>query len=116
MSYIEKRRQLKISGPVPKEKKVYKIPARSKTRIKEDRTLKKLFLERFIVDPRCQLKSPVCTKISQGFDHTQKTSPGNRLKPENLKLSCNACNMFKETAEGQIWAKETGNHISRFKK
>lgn len=96
------------SGPKP-------IPKKSEKRKQEDKKLKKLFNGR--ETNTCQLQIPnVCTGTVQGFDHTQKTSPNNRLQPDNMKLSCNACNTYKETSEGQEWAKENGHHVSRFAK
>jgi len=87
----------------------------SDKRAKENRTtyaqVKKI---KFFNSNICELQSPVCTWIAEGLDHTQKTSPNNRTDVNNLKRSCNACNLYKETHPE--WAQENGHHVSRFKK
>lgn len=100
-----------------KPKKIYRLPKMSAKRKKESRVYKKIVVEMARKDDECELKIPgVCTGIMNGLDHTQKRSPKNFLDKKNLKRACNACNVYKETSEGQKWAKENGHHISRFKK
>lgn len=90
------------------------IPKKSARRKEEDKVLKKLFKERTAISDRCELNiKKVCTRKAQGFDHTQKTSPANRLDTKNLKLACNACNLAKELRPHE--SEQAGISKSRFK-
>jgi hypothetical protein len=98
--------------PAVKEKKpIAKISKKAK---QNNKNLKKIVNDLKLVSPYCELRSPVCTGVIQGSDHTQKRSPKNLLDKANIKGSCNACNLYKESNPG--WAEENGHSVSRFKK
>lgn len=107
-------RERKLGIRDPEEKKKYTIPKVSAKRKKENKALAAIVKELMDKCPDCQIKSPVCTGKAQGSDHTQKRSPGNLLNRKNIKLACNACNLYKE--EHPEWAKKNGHSISRFVK
>ena len=100
----------KTTGPKPKKE----LPKESRKRNVEKKQYKKIVDEKIKKDPRCKIKSPVCTSKAQGGDHKQKRSPKNYADPENIVPACNACNLYKE--EHPEWAKANGHSISRFKK
>ena len=90
------------------------LPKVSPKRKKEQRIYRKQVKTAIQKDPRCKIKSPVCTGEAQGLDHKQKRSPANFLDPNNQVPACNACNRYKE--ENPKWAEANGHSISRFKK
>lgn len=86
----------------------------SDKRKEENKTYKKQVKSAVKKDPRCKIKSPVCTGKAQGLHHLQKRSPKNLTNPKNQVSACNACNLYIE--ENPIWARNNGFTISRFKK
>jgi 5-methylcytosine-specific restriction endonuclease McrA len=84
----------------------------STKREKLNREYRKITLEMMEKSDRCELSTPDCTGKMEGLDHLQKRSPSNLIKRENLKRSCNACNLWKE--RNPVAAKEMGISISRF--
>lgn len=86
----------------------------SEKRKQEDKVYKKQVKAAVKKDPRCKVKSPVCTGKMQGLHHKQKRSPGNLTKEENQLPACNACNLYIE--ENSEWARNNGFTVSRFKK
>ena len=100
-------------GLKPKEpKKVKPIAKVSKKQRKANKKLSAIVKDLMLVNPLCELKTPVCTMIAEGSDHTVKRSPKNLLDKNNIKLSCNACNTWKESHSKE--AKEMGISKSKF--
>jgi len=103
----------KIYSDTPAEKKApYKIPNKSANAKKTDRKLKKIVDDLKLINPACQLKTPVCTGYAQGSDHIVKRSPKNVTDKNNIVLACNACNSWKEANSKK--AKEMGISKSKF--
>lgn len=109
-SPIAKLQKKKESNAKPRKP----IAKQSKKRKKEQPVYVAMVKAAAAEDDSCEVRSPVCTGKMQGFNHTQKTSPKNRLDRENLKRCCNACNDYIE--KNTEWAEENGHLISRFKK
>ena len=115
MSEYLKQRLAQKNGKVkPQENKRYRIPKVSKKRAVVNRLYRKIVKEMALKDNECELKSPECTGLMQGADHTQKRSPKNLTDKKNLKRACNACNLYKETHPE--WAEKNGHSKSRFSK
>ncbi len=102
-----------FAGPVPdkKPRPIAQLSKKRKVLQVRYREIVKTMLEE---NNKCELNSPVCTKIATGLDHTQKRSAKNLIDKANLKRSCDSCNRYKEENPG--WAKENGHSKSRFKK
>jgi predicted phosphoadenosine phosphosulfate sulfurtransferase len=58
----------------------------------------------------CAVKSPVCTKIAQGFHHLQGRE-GKNLTGEKKIPCCNMCNQFIE--KNDAWARANGFKLSK---
>ena len=102
----------KVEATVGKVRKpIAKVAAKRKV---INRTYNKLVDEMLKENPKCEIKSPVCTGNAQGLNHKQKRSPNNLIKKENLERACNACNGYCE--KHPKWAEKNGHQISRFKK
>lgn len=99
--------------PVVK-KEVYRIPARSKKRIKEQPIYRAKVKAAAEEDDDCEVRSPDCEGKMTGFNHIQKRSPKNWLNRKNCERSCNGCQTFIE--KNIKWAKKHGHFISKFKK
>jgi hypothetical protein len=84
-------------NPVVKEKKVYKIPARSKKRVKEQKVYVEIVKDLLDKDNSCKIGAPGCTKIASGLHHLQKRSPKNWLEKSNLIPACTSCNGWLES-------------------
>lgn len=97
--------------------KSVKVPAppskKSDVRKEEEKLYKKIVKDMAAVSNKCEIKSPVCTKIMEGLHHMKKRG-ANYLNKKFLKRSCNPCNHYIEEHPG--WAKENGHSVSKFKK
>lgn len=91
-----------------------KINNESEKRKQDDKKYKKIVKELAAKSNKCQIKSPVCTKIMEGLHHIVKRSPDNLLDKNNLLRSCNACNNYCE--DHPKWALENLVSKSKFKK
>ncbi len=112
--YLKKRWLAKL-GKVEKPKKVFKqIPKKTKKRAALDREYSKLLKKEAEENNDCQVKSPVCIGIFQGFQHKIKRSEKNLLDKKNLLRSCNPCNGWCESHPLQAIA--MGVSISKHKK
>lgn len=104
-----RRLQPKQRQPLPRPCKP--LPRQSAKRQREQVIYRQIVADKIKNDPRCTIKSPVCTGIAQGGDHTQKRSPSNFINPDNIKPACNACNLYKEL--NVQWSIDNGHSISR---
>lgn len=102
-----------FSGPIPAEKPK-PIPKESKKRRKLNNQYREKAGKELLPGTPCAIKSPMCTREAQGFNHKQKRTEKNLLDDKNLEPSCNACNGYIE--ENPAWAKEHGHWVSRFVK
>ena len=100
------------SVPAPAKVKVAiaKVSEKRKVVNREYDNIKKEILG---ADNLCKIKSPACTGIAQGLNHTVKRSPSNLTKRSNLVASCNPCNNFLES--NSKWALTNGHTISKFR-
>lgn len=108
----EKRRPNGRNG-LPKERKVYKIATYSKKRQAVNKLydpLAKKFREE---NPKCAIKSPVCTKRTQGVNH-KKGRGKYLLDVSTFEPACNACNTYCE--DHPLWAIENGHKELRHTK
>lgn len=71
------------------------IEKKSDKQEKLDREYKKIVKEMLAVDDRCELGTPVCTKIATGLHHMKRRGV-NLLNRKYLKRACNACNGWVE--------------------
>ena len=101
------------SKPVPEKVKVA-IPKVSEKRKVIDKLYRKIKNEILGEDNLCKVNSPACTGIADSLNHTQKRSPSNLIKRENLVSCCISCNGYIETHDA--WARHNGHTVSRFKK
>ena len=102
--------KLGLTPKVEKAKKpIRKVSAKQK---KTNAELSNIVAELKLINPACQLKTPVCTGYAQGSDHIVKRSPKNVTDKNNIVLACNACNSWKEANSKK--AKEMGISKSKF--
>jgi len=59
----------------------------------------------------CKVKSPVCSKVAQGFHHLQ--GRGKNLMKKKIPC-CNLCNQYVE--QNDLWARNNGFKLSKFSK
>jgi len=110
--YTQERLQQKITGIVPvKKKKKYilrKTPVKkiSDKRVEENKIYQPLSQEFRKKFPRCVIKSPECTKFTQGVHHVEGRVGDDFLDESKMLPSCNACNNYIESHSK--WAKENG--------
>lgn len=82
----------------------------AKTKV-SDKEYKKIVSQYFAASNKCEILSPVCTKIMEGLHHMKKR--GEFLMDKRfLKRSCNACNSFLEA--NTDWGIENGFILSKF--
>lgn len=111
--YLLERRQKALGTKIqPKTKPKTPIKRETPDMAKLHRQYRKMVAEMIVADKRCEIKSPVCTKIAQGLHHKQKRSKKNLLDRANVVRACNACNTYVE--EHSEWALENGFTISKF--
>lgn len=82
-------------------------------RKEEDKEYKKIVAQMASTGKKCEIKSPVCTKVMEGLHHMKKRGK-HYLDRKFLKRSCNPCNRYLE--EHPDWAMENGHSVSKFKK
>jgi hypothetical protein len=63
-------------------------------------------------NPKCKVKSPVCSGIAQGLHHISGRIGDKLLEKKNVVPCCNKCNLFIE--ENPVWARANGWKISKF--
>lgn len=111
MSYLEQRLSHINSGRPEKPKKKYRIARVAKNRIHEMQAYKaeaEWFRKK---NPRCAIKSPECTKFTQGVHHTRGRI-GELLRDQRFWVpACNCCNRYVE--DHDRWARENGWKGSR---
>lgn len=95
--YLKLRRELMLGIKEPEVKEKKPIAKKSAKRKIDDKEYKKIVDEMLKADNRCELKTPVCTKVAQGLHHRQKRSRFNLTNKSNLLRACNACNGYVET-------------------
>jgi hypothetical protein len=100
----EKKPIAKAKPPIKKE-----APKRAKLNRQYRKEVKKAAEESNL----CEVNSPVCIGVMQGFNHKQKRTVKNLLMKKNVERSCNPCNGYCE--EHPKWAKDNGHFISKFK-
>ena len=111
--YLSYRRKLKLEGPQPKPKKVYKIKTYSDKRSKLNREYAKK-TKPLWKDQPCAAGLPGCTKIAQGMHHLQgKETTEKLLNTEKMIPCCNACNSWVEKNDAE--ARRLGLKESKFK-
>lgn len=120
MSFIDKRREQKLSGAPPekkpkkfKSKKVplkrprsYRIKKISQKRKVENETYKPNSEKFRKENPRCAIHSPVCTRLTQGVHHVEGKVGKDYVDESKWLPACNACNGYIESHSS--WAKENG--------
>lgn len=84
----------------------------SKKREKLQRQYRKQVKDALEEDNRCEVKSPVCIGIANGFQHIVKRSAKNLMEKKNLKRCCSACQTWIE--EHPLEAIEMGVSKSKF--
>lgn len=87
------------------------IPKKSKSFKITDKEYKKLVVEFALKSKRCEIHSPVCSKIMEGLHHMKKRGEF-LLDKRFLKRSCNNCNSFLEA--NTDWGIEHGFILSKF--
>jgi CO dehydrogenase/acetyl-CoA synthase alpha subunit len=97
MDYLKERWLSKIGKGEPKVKVLKPIAKKTKKRAVLDRKYSKLLKKEAEENNDCEIKSPVCIGIFQGFQHKVKRSAKNLLDRENLLRSCNPCNGWCES-------------------
>lgn len=100
--------RLHVAG---KEKKITVIKPRSK---KLDKIMRKEYVphvkEMVSKGTECAVKSPVCTKMAQGFHHLEGRE-GKNLTGKKKIPCCNACNRHIESNDA--WARSQGLKLSK---
>lgn len=117
-NYLKKRQEQKLNGKPEKKKKIYnlkrtpikkkfyRVKKVSEKREKENEVYRPIS-EAFRRDhPVCAIKSPVCTRETQGVHHVQGRVGKDFLDKSKMLPSCNACNQYIESHSK--WAKENG--------
>lgn len=107
-----KRREkmMGISQPIEKMK-IKSIKKKSEKTKLTDKEYKKIVSQYFAQSNKCEIHSPVCSKIMEGLHHLKKR--GEFLMDKRfLKRSCNACNSFLEA--NTDWGIENGFILSKF--
>lgn len=89
-----------------KKKKGYRMPKISEKRKAQNAVYKPVSEEMRKNFPMCAIKSPVCTKFTEGVHHTEGRVGSDFLDESKMIPSCNACNRFVE--DNSKWAKENG--------
>lgn len=90
---------------------VKQISKKSETFKINDKEYRKLVIEFALKSKKCQIHSPVCTKLMEGLHHKKKR--GEFLLDKRFLLrSCNACNDFLEA--NTDWGIEHGFILSKF--
>lgn len=92
---------------------VTRIPAKSKSMTINHKEYKKIVIEMLLKSKKCEIHSPVCTKIAQGLHHMKKRGAF-LLDKRFLKRSCNNCNSYLEN--NTDWGIEHGFILSKFNK
>jgi hypothetical protein len=92
-------------NPVVKEKKVYKIPARSKKRIADQKVYVGIVARVLGEDPTCKVKEAGCNGLASGMQHKIKRSPKTFLDEDNLIPCCDSCQLWIELNPLQAIAK-----------
>jgi hypothetical protein len=101
-----------FGSPRPsKEQK--KIAARSDKRVKDQKEYVKIVKSMLAENPNCEIKMEGCTGLATGLHHLRKRGPKNFLDRNNLKRSCDSCNLWVELNSKTALSK--GFTISRFK-
>ena len=98
-----------VSVKVPKA--LNKISEKRKDINQALRTIYPSFLAKH---PKCEIKSPECTKIATVIHHTKGRGPNEILDQTTWKSSCERCNGWIE--ENHAKAEEMGVKQSRHKK
>lgn len=118
MTYLSDRLHQKQFGKPDKQKKVYKLnrkPIKKKLyRIKKISEKRKKENEVYIPVSHeirenkklCEIKSPDCTKFTQGVHHVEGRVGKDYTDKSKMKAACNACNLYIETHSA--WAKKNG--------
>jgi len=110
--YMQDRLQQKITGikPVKQKKKniLRRTPVKkfSEKRLEQNKVYQPISQEFRKNHPRCAIKSPDCTKHTQGVHHVEGRVGDDFLDKTKMLPSCNACNLYIETHSK--WAKENG--------
>lgn len=90
------------------------IPKKSKKRIRDEKEYNRISAELGAKTKPCAVKSPVCTGVSQGLDHSKGRVGANYLNKNSLVLCCNACNSY--LSDHPAWAAANGHAVSRLAK
>jgi len=99
-------------GLVPaKEKKPYRIPARSDKRKQEQKEYVKIVKEMLATDPNCEIREEGCQVKASGLHHMKKRSPATFLDRKFLKRACDNCQTWVEIHP--LEAIEKGHSVSK---
>ncbi|MEX6691235.1 hypothetical protein QTN47_27245 [Danxiaibacter flavus] len=110
MQALQAKKAFGKATPEPK-KEVKAIPKVAKKRAKDNREYAKV--SRPVWKGKlCQIRSPVCTKHAEGFNHAGgKETKEKLLDIANGQAACNACNEYCE--QHHEWAVKNGLRIKR---
>lgn len=103
------------TAPKKKEEAVVKpIKHFSEKREKLQREYRKQVSEALAENNECEVKSPVCIREANGFQHIQKRTVKNLMIKKNQKRCCAACQTWIE--ENPELAIQMGVSVSKFDK
>lgn len=109
--YLLYRRQLKLEGKPPSEKKVYKIKPFSDKRAALNREYAKKSRP-YWKGKECEIKAPGCDKIARGIHHMKGKHSAELLMDERWWIAaCNKCNLWVEVNDAE--ARSKGFKLSR---
>lgn len=111
--YPPKEKKKKYLTRKPIKKKFYRIKKVSEKRQKQNEEYLPLSKKIRSNNPYCVIKSPVCTKFSQGVHHVSGRVGKDFLDKSKMLPSCNACNQYIEA--NSSWAKEKGFKKANYK-
>ena len=92
-------------------KQVTRIATKSKSMTINHKEYRKIVIEMLLKSKKCEIHSPVCSKIAQGLHHMKKRGEF-LLDKRFLKRACNNCNSFLE--QNTDWGIEHGFILSKF--
>lgn len=87
------------------------IAKKSKSMTINHKEYKKIVIEMLLKSKKCEIHSPVCSKIAQGLHHVRKRGEF-LLDRRYLKRACNNCNNYCE--QYPEWAIEHGFSLTKF--
>lgn len=90
---------------------ITRIAQKSKVMTVNHAAYKKIVIEMLLKSKRCEIHSPVCSKVAQGLHHMRRRGEF-LLDKKYLKRACNNCNSYIE--QYPEWAIEHGFTLTKF--